>query len=125
MGAVVAVLADAGWAGVTVASVARAAGLSPRPVQDRFPDRWAMAVGAWQQQVGPALEGALLELLESAGLEDDRLPRDRRAGPVLQLPLHHIALRSEHLGAQSLHHLLTNARQREPQRARSICPPQR
>lgn len=102
MGAVVAVLADAGWAGVTVASVARAAGLSPRPVQDRFPDRWAMAVGAWQQQVGPALEGALLELLESAGLEDDRLPRDRPAGPVLQL---RAALESA-LDAAGLRHLI-------------------
>lgn len=66
--AVVEVLADAGWSGLTFSSVARVAGLSPRPVQDRFPDRWALAVAAWEQVTGPALESALQELLDSVGL---------------------------------------------------------
>lgn len=69
VGAVVEVLADAGWSGLTFSSVARVAGLSPRPVQDRFPDRWALAVAAWEQVTGPALESALQELLASAGLD--------------------------------------------------------
>jgi len=66
--AVVAVLGDHGWSGLTYASVARVAGLSPRPVQDRFPDRWALAVAAWEHTAGPALESFLEELIASVGL---------------------------------------------------------
>jgi AcrR family transcriptional regulator len=66
--AAVDVAAEAGWAGMTITAVARSAGLSPRPVQDRFPDRWALAAGAWLQVLGPALESALGELLAAAGL---------------------------------------------------------
>lgn len=68
VGAVVEVVAESGWSAMTFASVGRAAGLSARPVQDRFPDRWALAAAAWRQCAGPALESALGELLAAAGL---------------------------------------------------------
>lgn len=85
--AVVEVLGDVGWSGLTYASVARVAGLSPRPVQDRFPDRWALAIAAWEQVTGPALESALEELLASVGLISPQGPAELdSSGPALHDP---------------------------------------
>ena len=66
--AVVEILGTLGWAAVTHASASRAAGLSTRPVHDRFADRSAIAVATWRQRTGPALEAALAEVLASCGL---------------------------------------------------------
>lgn len=79
--AVVEVVAQSGWSQLTAASVARSAGLSPRPIQDRFADRWAMAGAAWESIAGPALLSALAELLGAAGLlaVEDRVPQAAQA----------------------------------------------
>lgn len=68
--AVVAIVSTVGWSAVTHASVSRAAGLSTRPVHDRFGDRSALAVATWSQRTGPALQSALAEVLASCGLLD-------------------------------------------------------
>ena len=61
-------LADEGWAGLSLAHVGRAAGLSIRPVRDRFVDRGALAAAVWQDSAGPALREALSRCLVAAGL---------------------------------------------------------
>jgi AcrR family transcriptional regulator len=59
-----------GWAGVTLAGVGKAAGLTIRPVRDRYPTRGALAAAAWNEVAGPALRDALAAALDSAGLRD-------------------------------------------------------
>ena len=77
--AVIAVVADSGWSQLTAAAVARAADLSPRPIQDRYPERWAMAGAAWAAIAGPALSSALDDLLGAAGLIPLDAPAPDRA----------------------------------------------
>ena len=62
------ILADEGWAGLRLARVGKAAGLSIRPVRDRFADRAALAAQVWQESAGPALQQALTNCLAAAGL---------------------------------------------------------
>ncbi|MFM7146415.1 MAG: TetR/AcrR family transcriptional regulator, partial [Actinomycetales bacterium] len=61
-------LAGEGWAGLSLARVGKAAGLSVRPVRDRFADRGALAAAVWQGSAGPALQEALSRCLVAADL---------------------------------------------------------
>jgi AcrR family transcriptional regulator len=87
--AVVAIVSTGGWAAATHASVSRAAGLSTRPVHDRFADRSALAVATWRERTGPALHSALAEVLASCGLLDSdpsvAAPMARPAGLIPQM----------------------------------------
>lgn len=56
-------LADEGWGGFALATVAPRAGMSKRPVVDRFADRQALAVAVWRQRVLPVLMPAIERLL--------------------------------------------------------------
>ena len=62
------VAADEGWGEFTFARVAREAGTSRRPLQDRYADRSELAATTWTESAEPVLRGLLLELLASAGL---------------------------------------------------------
>ena len=66
--AAVQVLAGGGWGAFSLLSIANQAKLSMRPVQDRFPNRPAAAVNAWQRVVGPTLMARLEFALDHAGL---------------------------------------------------------
>lgn len=62
------VAAERGWGDFTFAQVAREAGTSRRPLQDRYADRSALAAATWNEQAEPILRGLLVEFLASAGL---------------------------------------------------------
>ena len=62
------VAADEGWGEFTFARVAREAGTSRRPLQDRYSGRSELAASTWTESAEPVLRGLLLELLASAGL---------------------------------------------------------
>jgi AcrR family transcriptional regulator len=62
------VAAREGWGEFTFARVAREAGTSRRPLQDRFAGRSELAATTWGESVEPVLRGLLVELLASAGL---------------------------------------------------------
>lgn len=66
--AVVEVACVGGWADLTASSVSRAAGLSTRPIHNRFDDRSAMAAAALRNRCAPALLESLSEVLRAAGL---------------------------------------------------------
>jgi AcrR family transcriptional regulator len=68
--AAVDVLASQGWAGLSLAAVGKTAGLSIRPVRDRFAIRGALAAGVWQERAWPALLDAFTQALRGAGLAD-------------------------------------------------------
>lgn len=68
--AAVQVAASDGWASLSLAGVGRAAGLSIRPVIVRFGDRSSLAADVWRERAGPALETALAQALDDAGLLD-------------------------------------------------------
>lgn len=70
LAAAVDLAAGEGWAGVTLAGVGRAAGLTISPVRDRYRTRGALGAAAWTQVAGPALEAALESALSAAGLLD-------------------------------------------------------
>ena len=57
-----------GWAGLNFANVAARAGLSRRPLQDRFSDSSHLAAAAWTERADPALRGALADVLTAGGL---------------------------------------------------------
>lgn len=57
--AAVELLAEEGWGGFALATVAPRAGLSKRPVVDRFADRQALANAIWRERVVPVLLPAL------------------------------------------------------------------
>ena len=71
LAAAVEMASNSGWAGVTLAGVGKAAGLTIRPVRDRYPTRGALAAAAWSQVAGPALHDALTAALDSAGLRNE------------------------------------------------------
>lgn len=56
-------LADEGWGGFALATVAPRAGMSKRPVVDRFADRQALAIAVWRQRILPELLPALEKVL--------------------------------------------------------------
>jgi AcrR family transcriptional regulator len=71
------VAAEEGWGDFTFAEVARHAGTSRRPLQDRFSGRSALAAAAWRDSAEPALRGLMVELLASAGLLHSGSDRER------------------------------------------------
>ena len=62
------ILADGGWSELTLAGVAKEAGLSRRTLHDRFAGPTAVAAAVWASRCGPALEATLGSLVDSAGL---------------------------------------------------------
>jgi len=62
------VAAEEGWGDFTFAEVARHAGTSRRPLQDRFAGRSQLAAATWRESAEPALRGLMVEFLASAGL---------------------------------------------------------
>lgn len=71
------VAAGEGWGDFTFARVAREAGTSRRPLQDRFADRVQLAAATWTDSVEPVLRGLLVEFLASAGVLPSDADRDR------------------------------------------------
>ena len=71
------VAAEEGWGDFTFARVAREAGTSRRPLQDRYADRSELAASTWTESAEPVLRGLLLELLASAGLLETSPDRQR------------------------------------------------
>lgn len=71
------VAAEEGWGEFTFARVAREAGTSRRPLQDRYADRSELAATTWTDAAEPVLRGLLLELLASAGLLETSPDPDR------------------------------------------------
>lgn len=61
-------IAAQGWSGLSLAAVGKAAGLSIRPVRDRFDSRGELAAAIWRESAGPALAAALTRSLTAAGL---------------------------------------------------------
>lgn len=59
-------LAEGGWGGMTVASVARRSNLTHRAVQPRHGTKGEMASAAWEQRCAPALIAALEAVLAAA-----------------------------------------------------------
>lgn len=64
--AITSVLAREGWGALAFTRVAERAGLSERPVRDRFDSREALALAAWQSMAGPALVEAVQALVAAA-----------------------------------------------------------
>jgi len=62
------VLADEGWSGLNFAHVAATAGLSVRPIRDRFATVSELAVAVWHGRVGAPLRDSLSGGLTAAGL---------------------------------------------------------
>ncbi len=60
--------AQDGWPGLALTAVARRAGLSQRPVTNRFADRSELAVATWRERSAPVLLAVLEQALSSAGL---------------------------------------------------------
>jgi AcrR family transcriptional regulator len=56
-----------GWSGLNFANVSARAGLSRRPLQDRFADSSHLAAAAWGTVAEPALQRALEDLLTAGG----------------------------------------------------------
>jgi AcrR family transcriptional regulator len=71
------VAAAGGWGEFTFARVAREAGTSRRPLQDRYPCRSHLAAATWRESAEPALRGMLVEFLASSGLLHSPPERDR------------------------------------------------
>lgn len=64
-----------GWGGLNFANVAGRAGLSRRPLQDRFRDSSELAAAAWSGEAEPVLRRALEDLLTAAGQFDEPMAR--------------------------------------------------
>ena len=60
--------AQDGWPGLALTAVARRAGLSQRPVANRFVDRSELATAVWRERAAPVLLTALERALSTAGL---------------------------------------------------------
>ena len=71
------VAAQEGWGEFTFAEVAREAGTSRRPLQDRYASRSQLAAATWRESAEPVLRGILVELLASSGLLQSDPNRDR------------------------------------------------
>lgn len=65
------VIANEGYSGLSLTEVARCAGLSIRPVRDRFPDRFALASAIWADGVSPPLVASLESLVTAAQEADE------------------------------------------------------
>ena len=62
------ILSERGWSDLTFPPVAHLAGLSLRPVRDRFADRSELAAAAWSSRVYPELVGDLIRLQDASDL---------------------------------------------------------
>ena len=71
------VAAEVGWGEFTFARVAREAGTSRRPLQDRYAGRAQLAAATWTETAEPALRGLVVEFLASAGLLHAATDRER------------------------------------------------
>lgn len=68
--------AEQGWAGLLFPGVAQRAGLSLRPVRDRFADRSELAAAVWVERVAPALAAAVSDLVGALASIVDGRPQD-------------------------------------------------
>ena len=74
--AAVSAAADEGWTGLTFVGVAERAGLSRRPLQDRYPDASHMMAALWQERCEPALSAVLERSLSVSGIDDSGSAQD-------------------------------------------------
>lgn len=70
LSAVTRLAANQGWSEVTFSGVGREAGLSVRPVRDRYPTRALLGADTWVEVAGPALAETLSRALWASGLLD-------------------------------------------------------
>lgn len=84
--AAVSAAADEGWTGLTFVGVAERAGLSRRPLQDRYPDASHMMAAVWQERCEPALSAVLEGSLAVCGIDDAGSAQD--LGKELHAVLH-------------------------------------
>ena len=66
--AAVSAAADEGWTGLTFVGVAERAGLSRRPLQDRYPDASHMMAAVWRERCEPALSAVFERTLAASGI---------------------------------------------------------
>ena len=66
--AAVSAAATDGWTGMTFVGVAERAGLSRRPLQDRYADASHMMAAVWRERCGPALTSTLARCLDVSGI---------------------------------------------------------
>ncbi len=66
--AAVTAAADEGWTGLTFVGVAERAGLSRRPLQDRYPDASHMMAAVWRERCEPALSAVFERTLAASGI---------------------------------------------------------
>lgn len=59
-------LSEEGWAALTLAGVAHRAGLSARPVKDRYPDRLTLAAQAWERLISPGWSESMAAVIATA-----------------------------------------------------------
>lgn len=64
-------LAEEGWAGVSLNSVARRAQLSVRPVRDRYADRRELVAAAWEQLIAPLWASSVAAVVSAADAADE------------------------------------------------------
>lgn len=60
------ILATEGWSALAFTRIAERAGVSRRPVHDRYTDRWDVAIDLWHSESSDALLGALSTVIEAA-----------------------------------------------------------
>ena len=67
--AAVSAAASEGWTGLTFVGVADRAGLSRRPLQDRYSDASHMMAAVWRERCGPALTRTLEACVAASGID--------------------------------------------------------
>ena len=99
-------LADHGWPAITFVGVAHRAGLSERPVRDRYSTHLQLATAAWEEVIAPVLADSLASVLsvvssgdahDLASAFDPFLRPDRRhraAAEMLSLAAHNEGARA-------------------------------
>lgn len=65
-------LAEEGWPGLALGRVAERAGLSVRPIRDRYADRLTLAATAWQDLIAPGWESSMAAVISAADAADAR-----------------------------------------------------
>lgn len=75
-------LAADGWGALSFRAVADRAGLSPRPLRDRYADVPALAAGVWAERCYPAVADALMRVQAAAGLRGDA-PSEKACAEIL------------------------------------------
>lgn len=68
--------AERGWSSFRLVSVGEYAGLSKRPVMDRYPNRSQLAAELWRERLDPALRQALTAVLSAGGQRDAPVDED-------------------------------------------------